>query len=309
VTEEELQTEADAVKRKRDEEISACFERARKNLNGILRSKKQVIRDLADELERLGRPLDHIAAEIVHELRDCEELSKSLIYSYLDEKHKDPSHASRRRGKKTKKLVPETGTEQAIEEDQAELAAKQEAQLKREVLVDTSGHSIQQPTAEVETEQQAIHSTETGMNIHPDTSVSKPNSATITQLQEETASQPGIDEIGQQQQPVCKHCPAKDAKIKAQDAKIMELEEVVRAHTSIKSAEELRYTTTDGYQQLQFSIEFETLRQHMVYPVNKTLPDRVWFNGKFDHRTGKVVDVRMGRTTGTDTTDASRMTP
>jgi light-regulated signal transduction histidine kinase (bacteriophytochrome) len=96
---EELQTQADAVKQKRDEEISACFERARKNLNGLLRSKKQVIRDLAHELERLGRPIDHIAAEIVHELRECEELSKSLIYSYLDEKYKDPSHASRRKGK------------------------------------------------------------------------------------------------------------------------------------------------------------------------------------------------------------------
>jgi hypothetical protein len=40
VTEEELRTEADAVKRKRDEEISTCFERARENLNGLLRSKK-----------------------------------------------------------------------------------------------------------------------------------------------------------------------------------------------------------------------------------------------------------------------------
>jgi len=68
--------EADAVRRKRDEEISTCFERARENLNGLLRSKKQVIRDLAHELERLGRPVDHIAAEIVHELRECEELSE-----------------------------------------------------------------------------------------------------------------------------------------------------------------------------------------------------------------------------------------
>src|SRR5215469_17802675 len=110
--------QADAIKRKRDKEISACFERARENLNGLLRSKKQVIRDLAHELERLGRPVDHISSEIVHELHDCEELSKSLIYSYLDEKYKDPSHASRRKGK-TKKFVPETGTEQATEESQA----------------------------------------------------------------------------------------------------------------------------------------------------------------------------------------------
>ncbi|MGC2575694.1 MAG: hypothetical protein WA364_29670, partial [Candidatus Nitrosopolaris sp.] len=230
----------------------------------------------------------------------------SLIYSYLDEKYKDPSHASRRKGKKTKKLVPETGTEHAIEEDQAELAAEQEAQLKREVLVqaDTSGRSIQQPTAEAETEQQPNHSTETGINIHQDTSASKPNSATITQLQEETTIPPGS--IGQQQQPVCKHCPAKDAKI-------MELEEAlaVRTHTSIKSSEELIQRSTDGYQQFEGAVPFELLRRHMVYfnGINGPVPDRVWFNGKFNHKTGEVFDVQIGRRTDTDSTDNSRMTP
>jgi hypothetical protein len=260
VTEEELQTEADAVKRKRDEEISTCFERARENLNGLLRSKKQVIRDLAHELERLGRPVDHIAAEIVHELSQCEELSKSLIYSYLDEKYKDPSHASRRKGKKTKNLVPETGTESTIQEDQAELAAEQEVLLQ----ADTSGHSIQQKQpsesdhAETETQQQPYNS---------------------------------ID---------CKHCLAKDARI-------TDLEEAVRAHT-LKSTEELMHKSTYGYQQFEFPVPFELLRRRMVFPngkLNGPVPDRVWFNGKFNRKTGEVVDVRIGRLTETDTTEGS----
>ena len=93
--------------------------------NPLLRTKKHVIRELAHELEGLGRPVDHIAAEIVHELCECEELSKSLIYSYLDEKYKDPSHASRRKGKKTKNLVPKTGIDSATEEDQVELAEQE----------------------------------------------------------------------------------------------------------------------------------------------------------------------------------------
>jgi uncharacterized membrane-anchored protein YhcB (DUF1043 family) len=271
--------EVNDIKRKQDEEISACFEAAKQKIGRLLTSKKQTIKDLARELERLGRPVDHIAAEIVHELRECEELSKSLIYSYLDEKYKDSSHASRRKGKKTKNLVPETGTESATEEDQAELAAEQETLLKREVLVqaDTSGHSIQQkqPTAEAETVQQPYHSNEIDINIHPDTSASKPDSATITQ-QQETA---------------CKHCPAKDARI-------MELEEIIRAHIPIKRTEELMHSSTDSYQQFEFSLPSEPLRRHMVYPVNKTLPDKVWFNGKFNHKTGEVVDVRIGRLTG-----------
>jgi hypothetical protein len=310
VNNQRLETETEAIKRKQGQEISVCFEAAKQKLGRLLKSKKQVIRDLACELERLGRPVDHIAAEIVHELRECEELSKSLIYSYLDEKYKDPSHASRRKGKKAKNLVPETGTESATEEDQAGLAAEQEAQLKPEVLVqaDTSGHSIQQkqPTAEAEKEQQSYHSTETGINIHPDTTAFKPDSATIAQQEEETASRPqprcGIDSVVQE--PVCKHCPAKDAKI-------MELEEAVRALTSIKSVEELIHRSTDGYQQFEFSMPFEPLRRHMVYfnGINGPLPDSVWFNGKFNRTTGKVVDVQIGRTTDTDATDTSRMTP
>jgi len=44
----------------------------------------------------------------------------------------------------TNTLVPETGTELAIQKDQAELAAEQEVLLQ----ADTSGHSIQQPTAD-----------------------------------------------------------------------------------------------------------------------------------------------------------------
>lgn len=106
----------DEVKRKRDEEIKACFETAKQKLDGLLKSKKQVIQDLAHELERLGRRTEDIAAEIVAELGDCEEISKSLIYEYLDGKYKDPVHASKRKGKR--KPVPETGTEPASEEKQ-----------------------------------------------------------------------------------------------------------------------------------------------------------------------------------------------
>jgi hypothetical protein len=78
------------------------------------------------------------------------------------------------------------------------------------------------------------------------------------------------------QQPACKHCPAKDAKI-------MELEELlaVMTHTSMKSAEELMHTSTDRYQQTEWSVSSGALRQHMVHfnGINGAIPDRVWFNG------------------------------
>jgi hypothetical protein len=49
----------------------------------------------------------------------------------------------------------------------------------------------------------------------------------------------------------------------------------------------------------------------MVYfnGINGAIPDRVWFKGRFNHKTGEVVDVRIGRTSDTDTRDVSRMTP
>jgi hypothetical protein len=105
VVKTDIETEADVIKR--DEEIKACFEKTVQKLDGLLKNKKQVIRDLAEQLERLGRRRDHIAAEIVDGLHGCEEISKSLIYEYLDDKYKDQTQAQRRKGKKNS--VPVSG--------------------------------------------------------------------------------------------------------------------------------------------------------------------------------------------------------
>jgi len=62
--------EANVITRTPDEEIIACFGAAKQKLDGLLKSRKQVIQDLARELELLGRRTEDIAAEIVHELRN-----------------------------------------------------------------------------------------------------------------------------------------------------------------------------------------------------------------------------------------------
>jgi hypothetical protein len=132
--------EVNAIKRNRDEEIKACIETAKQKLGRLLKSKKQVIEDLAHDLERLGRRTEGIAAEIVVELRDCEEISKSLIYEYLDDKYKDPAHASRRKGKR--KSVPETGTEPATEQEQKDIVPP------LVIKKSTSGQDVVDPTPE-----------------------------------------------------------------------------------------------------------------------------------------------------------------
>src|SRR5262249_50734587 len=126
------------------------------------------------------------------------------------------------------------------------------------------------------------------ININPDTTASK-------------SAQRGNSSSSVGQQPVCMHCQAKATKI-------MELEEAlaVRTYTSIKSAEHIR-RSTDGYQQVEFSVSFEPLRRHMVYSngINGAIRDRVWFTGRFNHKTGEVVDVRIGRITDAGTTEDS----
>src|SRR5215471_6125575 len=110
------ENEANAIKRTPDEEIKACFEAAKQKLDGLLKSRKQVIQDLARELERLGRRTEDIAAEIVHGLRNCEELSRSQIYSYLDDKYKNQTQAQRRKGKEEINPDPKTGTESSLKQ-------------------------------------------------------------------------------------------------------------------------------------------------------------------------------------------------
>jgi hypothetical protein len=100
----------------------------------------------------------------------------------------------------------------------------------------------------------------------------------------------------------CKNCEILQQKYELLQSKLQGYEEVVRTHTSIKSAKELIYRSTDGYQQFEFSVSFESLRQHMIAAFNSNSSvNRVWFTGKFNHRTGEVVDVRIGKTIDTDT--------
>jgi hypothetical protein len=374
VNNESLGTEADAIKRKRDNEISACFEKAKRKLGGLLKNKKEVIRDLACELERLGRRTEDIAAEIVAELSGCEEISKSLIYSYLDDRYKDQTQAQRRKGKK--KPVPETGTEPATKQEQEAIVPTPVIETSvsgQEVVGFTSesqakteevgwGSGIDSDTSPSEPEQGA----ETGISINHDTYASKPSPAAAAQEEETTSLQPGPG-IGIEH--VCESCSTKDAKImeleqaltnlktinsgtgnhieasfahnrsynsfdkselsgeeeergsprKCKNCEILQqkyeqlqsklqgYKEAVRVQTSIKTAKELFYRSADGYQQFEFSVPLEPLRQHIIAAFNSnSRVNRVWFTGKFNHKTGEVVDIQIGKITHTNTTEAKK---
>jgi hypothetical protein len=105
----------------------------------------------------------------------------------------------------------------------------------------------------------------------------------------------------------CKNCEILQQKYEQLQSKLQGYEEVVRTHTSVKTAKELIYRSADGYQQFEFSVSFESLRQDMIAAFNSNSSvNRVWFTGIFNHKTGEVVDVRIGKTIDADTTEIKK---
>ncbi len=232
--------EVNDIKRKQDDEISACFEAAKQKIGRLLTSKKQTIKDLARELERLGRPVDHIAAEIVHELRNCEELSRSQIYSYLDDKYKNQTQAQRRKGKKESNPDPKTGTESPLEQtitigndgqqtihnehDTQEL--KEPAETPAESVTSNQQSNLTNlqksdwnPDPKTGTESLSPEQGTTEQSTNTNTNTSTPSSTTAppTSLQSIDALPTGEDSMSPEtrdKSAVCENCPAKDIRIR-----------------------------------------------------------------------------------------------
>ena len=58
-----------------------------------------------------------------------------------------------------------------------------------------------------------------------------------------------------------------------------------------------------GSTAVEFSVPFEPLHQQMIAAFNSNNSvNRVWFTGKFNHKTGEVIDIRIGKITDTNTT-------
>jgi hypothetical protein len=115
----------------------------------------------------------------------------------------------------------------------------------------------------------------------------------------------GVEEKERESHRKCKNCEILQQKYEQLQSKLQGYKEAVRTQTSIKTAKELIYRSADGYQRFEFSAPFEPLRQHMIAAFNSNSSvNRVWFNAKFNHKTGEVVDVRIGKTM--DTPDVNK---
>jgi hypothetical protein len=253
---ENARPKTDAIKQ--DEKISACFKRAKQNLNGLLKSKKQVIRDLAKELERLGRRRDHIAGEIVDGLHGCKEISKSLIYSYLDNNYKDQTQAQRRKGKK--KPVPETGTEPATRQEQ-------EAIIPPLVIkTSVSGQEVVESTPESQAKTQEVGGG-SGSDINTDTPLPQPKQSVNTK--------PGTDSTMPQPQR-------------------SETSTALVAETTTEEGAMDKSQPTE----VEYSLPIDEVLEYLgLASKNKDEEqdrDKFWFRVKLD-RPATIVDIRLGR--------------
>jgi hypothetical protein len=302
------------------QEISACFEAAIKKLDKVdsdaNKKRSEIVQELARDLE--GKmPTDEIAAEIVQQLRG--RIAERRVYECLE----GDQYA------KYKKKHRVQNAQKRSRKDQPVLAA--EPQLKQQVVVLASG---QEAVVAIKPEE-----TSGGNGGGSDTYTNTSPSPSLQRTSTTDASEPSSIIITASTLPhttsVCENCSARIKELEDMNrkqstrnaeldlqltnqgkyidellGKNKELEQAL-AVSSMKSAEELMHTSTDWYQQSEFSVPFEPLRRHMVFfnGINGPPPDRVWFNGKFNRKTGEVIDVRIGRRTDTDITDNSRMTP
>jgi hypothetical protein len=272
------------------------------------KAKSQIVQKLARDLE--GKiPTDEISSDIIHQLHG--RVSQRLVHDCLDEKYK-------------KKHRVENARKQKKKQEQDLAALNKPLPLNSEIVVDNSGNETVEP--ETRTRQPDL-SAETGINVY--TSKSEPSS--IAAQQEEVVNanrpqpRPGIG-IGSADQPVCEHCSTKDATIMELEQALKNLKTINSGtgnHIEASSAHSMSYNSFDNSELSREEEERKSHRkcknceilqqkyeqlQSKLQGYKEAVWFRIWFNGKFD-RNGKVVDVRIGKITDTDTTEGSRMTP
>jgi hypothetical protein len=252
------------------------------------KAKSQIVQELARNLE--GKiPTDEISSEITHQLHG--RVSQRLIHDSLDEKYK-------------KKHRVENARKQKKEQEHDLAALNEPVPLNLEMVVDNSGTETVEPAVQ---SRQPDHRTDTGINAN--TSKSEPSTITNSSADNRNYnsfdnSELSGDDEERENQRKCKNCEILQQKNEQLQSKLQGYEEVVRARTSIKTAKELIYRSTDGYQQFEFSVPFEPLRQQMIAAFNSDRSvNRVWFTGKFNQKTGEVVDIQIGKITDTNTTE------
>ena len=256
-------------------------------LRGLFGKSGKLIERLGNALKKIVKRERDICEEIKTRLKD--EIAEGIISARTIELHcpEEWKHKTKPTGKNEKISF----SKQVEDKPQQKVAVMQDG---KSATVTEKEIGTGLDTSSPQPERDA----ETGININSDTIASMSYNSLDN-------SGPGEDKEREDHRK-CKNCEILQQKYEQLQSKLQGYEEVVRVHTSIKTAKEL-YRSIAGYQQFEFSAPFEPLRQHMnaAFNSNRSM-NSVWFTGRFNHKTGEVIDVRIGKTIDTDTTETKR---
>ena len=209
------------AKLSKDEEIALIFRKANDKLDKIEanaeKEKQQVVREAAQKLEKI-LPMDKISSEVVKGFR--ERISPSTIYAALEEKYKISYRVQNARKRKK-------GKEKKTESS----APTSELKQKKQIIIDTSGHSTQQPVGEP-------YSSDDGDNNKPQEQRGITQNSKSVTIHETEGVGSGISTDASPPQPSDKYigqeCPSC---LELQD-EVIQLREALK-HTSMRTADEI----------------------------------------------------------------------
>ncbi len=276
----------ETVDKKLDAEVSGLFEDARGELEKIdanaERQKKQIVIDLAKDLEDKIRT-DSICMEIIDALRG--RVSPGFIRECLDEKYKQKHRiANARKQKRQQQQEPDP-----IDNSAKATTLNQEAEKKKTIILGADGHAMLQEEEDNPVDEGADEEQST---ITIGSSITKDGVQTNHRQE-------------QQEEPEHYKYSYDYLNMKGPSVEDVELdEEGMKSTQSIGQDEAVDITTHDNkldppsgdYMSFEFPLVFRDLRNHMATMFKKE-GDRgkVWFSGKINKRTGKVVDAGFGK--------------
>jgi hypothetical protein len=282
----------ETAEKKLDAEVSGLFDEARDKLEKIDekadRQKKQIVVELAKDLDDKIRT-DSICMEIVDALRG--QVSPRFIRECLDEKYKQKPRMqnARKQQKRLRRHQPDS-----IDNLAALPPLNQEAEPKKVVMLGVEGEAMLQEEEEEHDPDDEGDGGDAQSTITIESSTTKCDSLTqleppYPQEQQKEPEKPstaypnGNDLRGEDAE------PEEDLEVPSQ---FIGQDEAAHAFTHNNKPDEPEGVILN----FEFSMVFRDIRNHMA-TIFKNVGDRgnVWFSGKIDRKTGKVISAGFGR--------------
>lgn len=309
-----------------DEKIALIFRSANDKLDKIEanadKKKYQVARETAQKLEKI-LPMDRIASEMVKGFRG--RISPSTIYAALEEKHKISYRVQNaRKGKKEKEKTESLAPISELKQIIIDTSGHSTQQLVRPDSSDDGDNNKPQRQIGVTQDSKSVAINETqevgsGNGDGIDTDTSPPATRDVTECEKCPIKDSRIEEVEdvvRKTTPLTSANQIAEVKLKqlkkelddrnrelsdkpSQIAKLSdELKHIKEKQAEVHKDENLNFAnlTVTNIGDFEFSLLLGDIKYHLaaLYP---SIGDggKVWFSGKLDRDSGKILSIRFGR--------------